>query len=287
MASTAVEKKKASPVLGFDPDFGQRLAGEEPYRPEGVGDGFIDERFAPLDTSGSGAGSSALKKFIAEQVAEKTPPSTVHVGDAEFRVYYQDGRWHAVGVAVGLKHHVTGKDRDEVLDKLVRLGQRLETEAIHDLTPSQEIEIARLCQSGNKGEGIARYLEYRIGSERAQQYGDGSEMVSDPELQSVMAECAYFCWLNSRPDVRDSEEFRTFVSDYAGSRPINFDILDAAHAAYGPHQEKQATRAAVARFGEQEQPSAREVQQSLEDMSDEEIRKQYWATAKAVARGTR
>ncbi len=282
MASTAVEKKKASPVLGYDPDFGQRLAGEEPYRPQDAGAGFIDERFAPLDTSGSGAGSAALKKFIQEQVAEKTPPSTVHVGEAEFRVYYQDGRWHAVGVAAGLKHHVTGKDREEILDKLVRLGQRVEAEAIHDLTPSQEIEIARLCQSGNKAEGIARYLEYRVGTERAQQYRDGDEMVSDPTLQDVLAACVLYTWQCSRADVRDSQGWREFLAEYVGNRPLDHNLLDAAWTAFLPHQDKQATRAAVARFAKPEQPSPQEVQRGLENMSDEEIKTQYLSVARAA-----
>src|SRR5260370_33671915 len=104
----------AIPVaLGFDPDFSM-LYGEHPPRKDDGLDWIVDDR-------GSGAGSSGLKKFLEEQGAEKTPPSTVHGGEAEFHVYYQDAPWHAVGEAAGLNHHVAGKAREEVLDKLVRL----------------------------------------------------------------------------------------------------------------------------------------------------------------------
>src|SRR5260370_25323814 len=95
---------EAVPVaLGFDPDFSM-LYGEHPPRKDDGLDWIVDDR-------GSGAGSNGLKKFLEEQVAEKTPPSTVHVGEAEFRLYYQDARWHAVGVAAGLQTHEIREDR--------------------------------------------------------------------------------------------------------------------------------------------------------------------------------
>lgn len=279
-AKTVEEVLRSDPF--YSPDTNLDLSGHPAFHSATIPPAKPD----PFEPRDSGVGRNDLRKFIENETAEKTPATVVHVLDEPFAVFYDKGTWRATGKLAGMKHALTGKSRDEVLNKLIHLSQRVEAEAIHDLTPSQEIEIARLCQSGNRGEGIARYLEYRIG-ERAEQYGNGSEMVSDPELQNVMAECAYFCWLNSRADVRDSEEFRTFLSDYAGSRPINFDLLDAGWTAFLPHQDKQSREAAVARFAKPEELSAKEVQAKLEDMSDEEIKKQYWSTAKAIARAAR
>src|SRR5260370_38046584 len=131
MASTAAVKK-ASPVLGFDPDFGQRLAGEPGYASPDAGSDFIDERFAPLDNSGSGAGSRALKAFIQEQTAEQTPASVVHISGEPFRVFYDKGTWRATGTLAQMKYSFTGKDREEVLDKLVTLDQPGHASRSHD-----------------------------------------------------------------------------------------------------------------------------------------------------------
>jgi len=269
------------PVLGFDEAFGQRMAGDPPYRGGDSGSDFNDTRFAPLDTSGSGHGSRELKKFIQEQIAEKTEPTKVHVGDAQFSVYFKEGAWRAKGILDGEVHRLTGQTRDEVMGKLAKLSQE-QARPIRKLNHSEEIEVARLCQSGRKAEGIARYLELRIGYERGSQYASPEQMTADPSLQGVMSECALFTWLNSRADVRDSDEFRKFVRDYAGSRPINHDILDAAWAAFLPYQEKQTTRTAVARLTAE--PSAEEIEQGLEDMDDAELSRQFWQTAKFAAR---
>jgi len=236
--------------IGYDPAMQVPLAGEPGYKHQNSGEGFIDERFAPLDNSGSGAGSAALKRFL------------------------EDGRLHRFSAST----------RDEVLDKLVTFGKQEQCEAIRELTRSEEIEVARLAQSGHKFEALARYLELRIppGSRF-----DRPEMAADPELQSVMSECAIFCWLNFRSDVRDSAEFRDFLADYAGSRPLTFDLLDAAWTAFLPYQEKQARQAAVRRFAETKETTANEVQQDLEDADDETIRRTYWATAKHLARAGR
>jgi len=271
--------------IGYDPAMQVPLAGEPGYKHQNSGEGFIDERFAPLDNSGSGAGSAALKRFLEEQTAEQTPPSNVQVGQVTFRVYHKDGAWRAKGVSSdGRLHRFSASTRDEVLDKLVTFGKQEQCEAIRELTRSEEIEVARLAQSGHKFEALARYLELRIppGSRF-----DRPEMAADPELQSVMSECAIFCWLNFRSDVRDSAEFRDFLADYAGSRPLTFDLLDAAWTAFLPYQEKQARQAAVRRFAETKETTANEVQQDLEDADDETIRRTYWATAKHLARAGR
>jgi len=165
-------------------------------------------------------------------------------------------------------------------------ARKLKETEIRALTEAQEIEIARLCQLGQKNEAIARYLEYRVGKERGNAYASPEAALSDMKLQPVLRECAMFCWLNSRPDVRDSAEFQSFLAGYAGTRPLNFDLLNAAWDAFGPHQQRQTARAAVARLAEQE-PTAEEIERGLDEMDDSEVSRQFWQTAKHVARAGR
>lgn len=253
------------------------LSGEPIYHNPAAGNDFIDARFAPLDSRGNG-----LKTFVEAELnceaAERTPPAVVHVAGAEFRVWF-DGQWRTKGVLNGELHRYSGQTREQVMDKLVALA-REEARPIRNLTRSEELEVARLCQGGNKLEGIARYLRYRLGEQRGAGYRHAEAMTADPELQNVLAECSLFTWLNSRPDVRDSSEFRKFVVEYAGDRPVNHDILDAAWTAFQAHQQKQVREEAVARFAMQEEPTAREIQQAFEEMDDSQIEAQFWKTAK-------
>ena len=281
------EKKAAPLALGYDPAMQVPLVGQEGYRHPDSGSDFIDERFAPLDNSGSGAGSRALKAFIEEQVAEQTPATVVHVLDEPFAVFYDKGTWRSTGKLNGMKHALTGKSREEVLDKLVRLGQRVEAERVHELTESERLQVVRLAQSGDARGAIALHLRLSIGETRASEYADPADMLADPALAGVYDECALLTWHAARPGVQDSDEFQEFLHRYRGGRPLNFDLLDAAWTAFLSHQEKQATRAAVSRFAKQEEPSPQEVQRGLEDMSDKEIKTQYCSTAKAVARAAR
>lgn len=298
------EKKEIGPALGYDPMFGGLDLSGCPSAQAPVSDSFIDERFAPLDTAGFGRGSAALKKFLSDPgrkaIEETRDPeliaeynrqhavSVVHVGDTDFRVYFKGGLWRGKGVTPdGTLHRFTGDSRDEVLAKLAKLSQQVKRETIHELTRAQEIEIARLCSCGQRHEGGTRYLRYRIGQERADSYNNPQEMIADPSLQGVFSECAKFCWLNSRPDVQDSQEFQAFLTDYAGSRPLTFDLLDSCWAAFGPHQEKLAREEAVSRFTNPPEPSPDEIAEGLEDMSDAEITKQFYSVAKAHARAAR
>ena len=215
---------------------------------------------------------SILKKAGIEPNA----PSVVNVGEDQFRVYFKNGTWHGKGVFNGELHRFTGKDRDTVLGKIMKLAKR---DSIRDLTRSQEIEVARLCQMGRRTEGIARYLEYRIGKERGNRYDSPEEMTSDVALQGVMAECALFCWLNSRPDVTNSSEFQEFLSAYAGTRPINFDLLDACWIAF---QQEPSIRLPDVR-----KPDKPATTEELEDADDETINKTFWGTVKHIAKSGR
>jgi hypothetical protein len=112
-------KTVIAPALGYDPAFGGLDLSAFPHLnslPEDTS--FHDPRFSQLDESGQGYGSSALKEFITQQVAEHTPPTIVHASGNEFRVFYQDNLWNADGQVGGTRRRFSASDRDELLSKL-------------------------------------------------------------------------------------------------------------------------------------------------------------------------
>lgn len=295
MAGTAV--KPSHTVLGFDERFGQRMAGDPPYRGDDTSEDFTDSRFGGLVNESRESLRQSLGTLIGENDAEvnailrragienPNEPKRFNLpgGLIGTVVRRNDGSFAChVQMPDGTRRRFVSKRDAESAATLA--AKKLQEVTIRDLTPSEEIEIARLCACGQRQEGGARYLRYRIGQERADKYDNPEKMIADPSLQPVFSECAMFCWLNSRPDVRDSAEFQDFVADYAGSRPLTFQLLDEAAKAFGPHQEKGQARAAAERFRHSEPlPDER----SLNDMSDEEVSRQFWQTARYVARGGR
>jgi hypothetical protein len=156
------------------------------------------------------------------------------------------------------------------------------------LTGTQELEVIRLCQSGRQNEGIARYLEYRIGEERGSRYDSAAELTSDPALLPVMNECASFTWFHSRPDVEDSPEFQAFADAYLAERPVTHDLLNAAWEAFQRAQKEQYRYELLA--PEEPATNPRVIQQSLDDASDADIEKMMNSTKRefvkqALARG--
>src|SRR5260370_20020654 len=153
--------KKAVEItgLGYDPNFGGiDLSGCPSAQGMPEDQSFIDERFAPLDSSGSGVGSSALKKFIEEQAAEQQGSTVVHVGDNEFRVFFKEGQWHADGEVGGKRHRYSAADKNALYSKLVKLAARRDT--IRELTEPELLAVATIAATGNRPAAIDQYLLY-------------------------------------------------------------------------------------------------------------------------------
>ena len=278
------EKKAAPLALGYDPAMQVPLVGQEGYRHPDSGSDFIDERFAPLDNSGSGAGSRALKAFIEEQVAEQTPATVVHVSGEPFRVFYDKSTWRATGTLARMKYSFTGKDREEVLDKLVTLGQRVQAESVHELTREEKMRVVRTAQAGDTTGAIALFCELAIGQERASQYASPNEMLADSALEGVFDEAALLTWFSSHSNVQDSTEWNTFLQNYAGGRPYTHQLLSGAWSAF---REEQYKRTPLLPHKKEDPATSREIAAGLEEMTDEQINKQFWATARHVARSGR
>lgn len=298
MASSAAKKVVQGPVLGFDEKFGQRLCGEDSYRSGESGEGFIDERFGGMVSESRTRLRDALPKMVEEGgrdpeiarllkeagIENPNAPSIVHVCEEPFKVFFDRSTWRATGTLAGMKYQLSAESRDAILDKLIHLGQRVQAENIHQLTASERVQVVRLSQAGDITAAIALFCELAIGQERASQYASPNEMLADAALAEVFDEAALLTWFASHSNVQDSDEWNTFLENYAGGRPYTHQLLDGAWKAF---REEQYKRTPLLPRKKEEPVTPREITAGLEEMSDEQINKQFWATARHVARSAR
>jgi hypothetical protein len=252
-----------------------------------------DEEFAP--NARGKMDSSALKRFISspdrEAVQELRDPealrrydeqhgsgTVVHASGIPFQVIERDGKWFARGKVNGQLHRFTADTRDALYPKITGAVNQ---NVIKELTRSQELEIIRYCQSGRSNEGIARYLEYRIGQERGASYDSPTELTSDPALLPVLNECASFTFFHSRPDVQNSPEFESFAQDYLAERPVTHQLLSFAWEAFLLAQKEQYRYELLA---PPEPEDARTIQRSFEDATDSDIEKMMNSTKREFVR---
>jgi hypothetical protein len=254
------------------------------------------DEFAMPDRASKGLGSADLKKFLAnpdrESVAELHDPealkkydeqygngSTVYASGVPFQVYLRDGKWNARGKVNGQLHRFTADTRDALYPKIMGVVNQ---NVIKELTRTQELEIIRLCQSGRGNEGIARYLEYRLGPERGASYNSPTELTSDPALLPVLNECASFTFFHSRPDVQNSPEFESFAQDYLAERPATHQLLSFAWEAFQRQQREQYRYELLAPEAENA-PTATQI----DDLDDVSVNRLMVDTKRQFAREVR
>jgi hypothetical protein len=276
---TATKRERIT-GLGYDPNFGGIDLSGCPSAQEWPKDAsFIDDRFAPMDTTGSGHGSAGLKKFIAEQVAEKTEPSTVHVAGQPFKVYF-DNVWHGDGTLNGQRHRMTANDREQLLGKLMNLAKQ----AIRELTRAEQLAVIRMCQNGQKHEAIGYYLNLALGQSR---YADDADVITNPGLLPLMNEIAEFTWFHSTPQAQDTDEWHTFKDDFLNDRPVTHDLLDAAFEAFQEHQKQSRYTLLSSQVEEPKPVDPRAVAASLEEMTDAQVDAAYKGVARELAQSYR
>jgi hypothetical protein len=266
------------PALGYDENFGGvDLSGCPSVRalPEDESP-WIDERFGSLVNESNGA--AKLRQFIEEQQHEG--PSALHVGNDEFEITIADGTWHANATIGKNAVHFTACTRDELVGKLMEFAKQ--RSAPRELTEAERLRVARMCQAGDKDGAIDFYLLKRLGSARVHRYkGNEIRMVSDPELQDILDECAYVTWLYSCPNVTESDEWFDFLPRYVNGRPLNHDLLNSAWSAFT----EQNFRSTLLPKAKETDP--RKIVRELDSLSDSEIEQTYAETVRHVATARR
>ncbi len=253
-----------------------------------------DGKFAPVDTRGMGAGSSALKRFInapdreaieglkdpellKKYDEERGSGTTVYASNVPFQVSQRDGKWRAKGTTPdGTVHRFTSDSRDGLFPKISRA---VNDNTVKELTEGERLQVVRIAQSGDPRGAIARYLEFAIGQRRASSYENAGELLGDPRLAAVFDECSILTWLASRPRVQDSDDFQDFLQEYRGGRPLNHDLLDGAWENFTSARSR-IVFAEPPRDKQRAAPESAPTASDLEGMTDEEIEAQVKQQAK-------
>jgi len=265
--------------LGYDENFGGiDLSGCPSAQGMPKDQSFIDDRFAPMDTTGSGHGSAGLKKFIAEQTAEQQGSSVVHVGDNEFRVSFQDGQWHADGGVGGKRHRYSAPDQNALFSKLMKLAARRDT--IRELTEPELLAVARIAATGNRPAAINQYLKFAIPNSFADKYDDPNEVVNDPSIRGFMDGVCEYVWHHSRLDASDSEDWQDYKAQFIGQRPVSCALLDFAWEEFS----NKRNRLVFAEPPRDTQEAAPVVTERLDDLSDDAVDKLMTSTKREYVR---
>lgn len=210
----------------------------------------VDDKFAPLDNQSKGFGSLALRRGIEELaehdvevqqilrehgVVDEQRPRTFNTPGWKGEMRFDRGAWH---------FRVESEDGDEKRFKIAvtdhetaqiqaarHLGKN--RAQIHALSNEEELYVARLAGMGKREEAVMNFLAYSVPDFR------GTDISTDPKYAEVCNQCAWFVFVHGTPQFQDSEEARTFMTGYIGSRPVTVELLQYALAAYLEHQKKQ------------------------------------------------
>lgn len=278
MASNA-----AVPIsLGYDPDLGVPLAGQEGYRPKGSGDGFIDERFGGLDDRGSGIGSRGLKQFLERESNRRESP-TVHLPEnVTGNVRYDGEKWEC-HFSFGDKECMgTGETRDGAIMAAAKYitSQTVEPDVV-DLSDSQLNLIGSLAQGGRLDEALEKYVRLSVTNKKA----TATKILSDPRYEEMLDRAAWFVWSRANNEYTLSDDrFPFFVERFAAGKRFTLALLNEAWKHYKERSARyEREQVVAARFAGPSNPA--EIREALNNASDAEIAATMSATARHIARG--
>jgi len=211
-------------------------------------------------------------------------PATVYIADKPFTIVFEQGLWRGEGVLNRMRHRLTAKSRDELINKLMALARKVKRETVEEeLTEAQLLEVGRIAGTGDRVGAIYRYLKYAIPESFAEKYDDPNEGVNDPSLRRLTDLVCEFVWLHSRLDASDSDEWQDFKAQYVGNRPISCQLLDNAWTEFSSSRNRLVFAPAPGTKEPEPLPAAADI----ENMTDAEIDATYKGVARSFAQGGR
>lgn len=94
-----------------------------------------------------GSDPEAARVLEAGGVENPSMPATVHISGQPFTIRHDAGVWRGEGVLDHERHRLTGKDKQELIDKFVSLARRTKKQALQELTDAPAIRIQRILGS--------------------------------------------------------------------------------------------------------------------------------------------
>jgi hypothetical protein len=95
-----------------------------------------------------------------------------------------------------------------------------------DLTPSENLRVSRLAQSGETAEAAGLYVRLRL-DRMAPRRDD--EILTDSTLTWLLNDCARFVFQCSRQDFVPDDEFSALLDRAASARPLTVHVIDALY----------------------------------------------------------
>jgi hypothetical protein len=260
------------------------------------GDGFIDERFAPLADDRPLKLRRVLTDFANKNSRDREVVETLRLGgvqndsegregvchfrvsrtgdDVEIEIEHSGDTWSA---HFNGKHH-TAATRDALLSGISR---ELNSSSVRELSDGERREVSIYCQSRGYFAGLARYISLRTGQLESETLSDVN--VLDPRKAKLWNEAVHDCWLMCNVDFAVTEGWEEFLGVYACGRPLNAALLDGARVAWDVQQqsmERASILSQVDRGIEPELPAPPD----FEAMTDAEVERHMHEVAVANAR---
>jgi hypothetical protein len=275
----APKNVEAMTGLGYDPAFGGLdLSAFVDFSSLPEDTSFHDPRFSQLDESGQGHGSAALKRFIVQQTAEHTPPTTVHANGNEFRVFFRNNAWHADGEVDGTRRRFSASDRDALLSRLGKVTNPRAKAPYRELNEQEQLEIARYVQGNDIQAALGQYLFFATDK---REFATPYQILDDPRYRGLTDRAVAFIWHHARTDYSPTPEREQYIKAYAANRPLSIPLLNAAWEA-----RRQEEKAGLREIKEREEPEEYDPEE-LNDLDDGEINKLMHQTRLQSARASR
>jgi hypothetical protein len=205
-------------------------------------------------------------------------PKRFFLSDGQPATIYSDADgWHSVIEIGGQQLKFTSPDRDRSM--LLAEEAASKDRAPRELTPTEQLRVARLAQSGEIAEAASLYVALRLdGKDRRSE----REILEDPKYKSLLNTTAITIWKFSRQDYLPDPEFEELVDRASAIKPLSVRIVDCLYDKYldTKAETARATRRPTQAATPEKKPvpSQEELAVELEQLSDVEIAKLKSAT---------
>jgi hypothetical protein len=260
------------------------------------GDGFIDERFAPLADDRPLKLRRVLTDFANKNSRDREVVETLRLGGVQNDSEGREGVCHfrvsqtGEDVEIEIEHtgdtwsaHFNGKrhaasTRDELLSGISR---QLNSSSVRELSDAERREVAIYCQSRGYFAGLARYISLRTGQPESEVLSDAN--VLNPKMAELWNSAVHDCWLMCNVDFAVTEGWQEFLGVYACGRPLNAALLDGARVAWDVQQQSMERASILSQVDHEPVPDV-PAPPDFESMTDAEVERHMHDVAVANAR---
>jgi hypothetical protein len=264
------------------------------------GDGFVDERFAPLADDRPLRLRRALTDFANRNSRDREVADTLRLGGVQNDSEGREGVCHfrisetGEEIAIEIEHsgdtwsahfngeHHTAATRDALLSGISR---ELNSSSVRELSDSERREVSIICQSRGYFAGLARYISLRTGLDESEALSDAN--VLDPRKAKLWNEAVHSCWLMCNVDFAVTEGWQEFLAAYACGRPLNAALLDGARVAWEVQKQTMERQSILSQVDREPVPEELPAPEDFESMTDAEVERQMHDVAVAHAKRLR